>query len=285
MRKIFIITVLAMLATRTSAAQENSPQPTRPSSFSVKGMVVDSEGSPLAGAEVHTAADERAISDASGEFVLSNLKDRSVTLFVRRLGYAPVSLAFDADPSVVVVSVRARLVPAGVTLGTVVVEGKTMDKDLWEKGFYDRMNGAMIGTFFTPERLAHNAVNVSTLISEVPRVQMIRGPGRVAVPMAPYKNGTEYCTLSAVIDGMPFSSSVVGQIGIDNLVNVREVKAIEVYLRAGRIPNVLAGRGGTQSTGAAMNSTPGALGGSSGGAFGGSDGVECGTIVVWTKPH
>jgi hypothetical protein len=169
-----------------------------------------------------------------------------------------------------------------VTLGTVVVEGKTMDKDLWEKGFYKRMNGAMIGTFFTPERLAHSSVNLSTLVSEVPRVRMNVGRGGVAIPTAPYKNGTEYCTLSLILDGVAFSSSFVAQMGIDNLVSSRDVKAIEVYLRAGRIPNVLSGRGGTQSIGGGMSMTPSVLSGS-GGCFGGSDGVECGTIVIWTR--
>jgi hypothetical protein len=226
-------------------------------------VVVDSEGAPLSGAEVYTANGERAISDASGEFVLSNLTDRSVSLFVRRIGYAAVSLGFDAEAAVSVISIRARLIPVAVTLGTVVVEGRTMDKDLWNQGFYKRMNGATIGAFFTPERLAHSSVNVSTLISEVPRVRMTVGRGGVAVATAPYKGGTEYCTLSVVIDGVAFSSSFIAQVGIDNLVNVSEVKAIEVYLTAGRIPNVLAGRGGV--------------------GFGGSDGVECGTIIVWTK--
>lgn len=283
MKTIWIVTAFAILSVSIVGAQEDNPKATALSSFSVRGVVIDSEGAPLIGAEVFAANGDRAISDASGEFVLNNITDRSVSLFIRRIGYTPVSAQLAVETGVAAVSIRARLDKAAVTLGTVVIEGRTMDKELWDKGFYKRMNDAMAGTFFTPERLAHGSSNVSTLIGEVPRVRMTVGRGGIAVPKAPYK-GTDYCTLSAVIDGVPFSSSLVDQVGIDNLVNVTEVKAIEVYLTAGRIPNVLAGRGGTQSVANGNTATAGAAGrGSASTGFGGSGGVECGTIVVWTK--
>ncbi|HEX2600676.1 MAG TPA: carboxypeptidase regulatory-like domain-containing protein [Gemmatimonadaceae bacterium] len=280
MRTTTIVGALAILATSSVAAQD----PLRAASaFSLRGVVVDGYGEPLLGAEIYTEAGERAISNASGEFLLSNLTDRSLNLFVRRIGYGPVSFGINVDATVTSVSIRARLLPVAVAIGTVVVEGRVLDKDLWDKGFYKRMNGATTGTFFTPERLANSSVNVSTLISEVPRLRIAQGRGGVAIPKAPYKGGSDYCTLSAVIDGVAFSSSFVDQVGIDNLVNISEVKGIEVYLKAGRIPNMTVGRSGTQSIANGMNSSVGAEAGSQGVAFGGSDGVECGTIIVWTR--
>jgi hypothetical protein len=97
MRTIWILTAFGTLAAATLQAQDTNPQATRTASFSIRGVIVDSEGAPLLGAEVYTPAGERAISDASGEFILSNLTNRSVSLLVRRIGYAPVSLALDAD--------------------------------------------------------------------------------------------------------------------------------------------------------------------------------------------
>ena len=284
MKTIWFVAAFAIVCAPSLLAQEVKPKPNAPAQFSVRGVVVDSDGSPLLGAEVITANGDRAISDASGEFVLNNLTDRSVDLYIRRIGYTPVSAKLAVEAGIVGVSIRARLEKAAVTLGTVVVEGRTMDKELWDKGFYKRMSGPNIGTFFTPERLAHSG-SISTLIAEVPRVKMSVRRGGVAVPKAPYK-GTDYCTLSAIIDGVAFSSSLVDQVGIDNLVNVTEVKAMEVYLTAGRIPNALAGRGGTQATANGNTATAGAAGSGAGGmGFGGSDGVECGTIVMWTKSH
>ncbi len=262
---IGVIIPVAILVSHVASAQKSPPTPTAPEpSFTLRGVIVDGEGAPIAAAEIFTATSQHAYSSTSGEFVLSDLTDRSTDVFVRRIGYAPVSFGLDVRPGITGISIRARLTRVAAALDTVVVEGRRVDAGLWQNGFYRRMKGAGVGTFITPEQLANNEAKLSTLISEVPLIRM-KNSGRLAVPQAPARAGSEYCTLSAIIDGLPFASSLVDQVGIDNLVNVGEVKAIEVYLKAGRVPNDIAGSAVAQPLW--------------------SKSAECGTIVIWTKGH
>ena len=63
------------------------------------------------------------------------------------------------------VTVTVRMTPSGVTLGTIVVEGKKLDARLWKTGFYRRAKAGM-GTFFTPEQLEHRGTTISGLIAK-----------------------------------------------------------------------------------------------------------------------
>jgi hypothetical protein len=171
------------------------------------------------------------------------------------------------------VSVEARLIPSAVTLGTVVVEGKTMDRALWLSGYYKRkMLGD--GVFFDPERMRVTAANLSTIVREVPQVDVQTMAGGVRVPFRHVPAGIVGrvpCPLNVFVDGkfIPWATTV----GIDNVIAQQDVKAMEVY--PARIPGWLRG-GGTQSI--SVNA-----GFSIGGIEMGSANIECGAILLWSK--
>lgn len=138
---------------------------------SIGGIVRDTSGRPLTGAEVRSGEHFTVTSD-SGTFLLTDLMPDTVDLLVRRIGYKPVSTAFAIRPGYHI-TVAVKMTPSSVTLGTVVVEGKRMDAHLWKAGFYERSKLGM-GTFFTPEYLEHHGSTVSGLIGEVPSVMIAR---------------------------------------------------------------------------------------------------------------
>jgi hypothetical protein len=76
--------------------------------------------------------------------------------------------------------------------------------------------------------------------------------------------------LNVFLDGQYLSWAA--QVGIDNVVAQGDVKAIEVYSRPSEVPNAITGIGGFGSGGVAISS-PGSV-----------SGIECGVILLWTKP-
>ena len=89
-------------------------------------------------------------------------------------------------------------------------------------------------------------------------------------------NGSE-CPLSVFVDGnfIPWATST----GIDDVVNRDDVLAVEVYPRASEMPAKIAGRGGRSGLGTIGTVTIAGAAPQYGGGF-----VECGAILVWTKP-
>ena len=236
--------------------------------ITINGIVKSSEGQRLRAAEV-IAGELRAITNDSGAFTLRNVPGGSVFLFVRRIGFLPGTLSFDTDPSLREVSIEARLVPSVVALGTVIVEGKTLDRQLWQNGYYKRKTLGD-GVFFDPERMKQTAANLSSILQEVPQVlvQSTRGGTRVA--MARSFGGvsmSDLCPLSVFVDGEYFPWA--DEVGIDDIVAQQEVKAMEVYPR--RLPASLRGSAGPR-VGAKL--TPkGVIAG----------GTDCGAVLLWTK--
>jgi hypothetical protein len=170
------------------------------------------------------------------------------------------------------VTIEARLIPSAVTLGTVVVEGKSMDRQLWQSGYYKRKTLGD-GVFFDPERLQHTAANLSTLMQEVPAVQIMTTRGGARIPVAKVGGGISgpvMCALNVFLDGqfLPWAT----QAGIDDVIAQQDVKAIEVYPR--RIPASLRGGTGTASAGAGFSIA---------GIDMASANIECGAILLWSK--
>ena len=236
--------------------------------ITVSGTVQNRDGVLLKGAEV-IAGELHAVTNDSGAFTLAGIPGGSVLIVVRRIGYMPATLAFESDPTLRSMTVAAVLTPAAVSLGTIVIEGKTLSQDLWKNGFYRRRDLGM-GFFFDPERMARAGMNVSTVVSDAPGIRIARGPAGKAVPTA--RSGTNYCALNIYLDGnyLPWASEV----GIDNVIAPGDVLAIEVYPRASQVPmSFSSGKSTTDNSGM----TKGGIS-LDGGA------IDCGVIMIWSKP-
>jgi hypothetical protein len=67
--------------------------------------------------------------------------------------------------------------------------------------------------------------------------------------------------------------------GIDDVVGRDDVLAMEVYPRASEMPATIVGRGGAAGVGSIGRFNLQGASAQSGGSF-----VECGAILIWTKP-
>lgn len=159
------------------ALADASPHPARAQAtsraFGISGIVQDSAGRPLEGAEVFIDSQRVALTAADGAFLIPGVKGAPAHLRVRRLGYdvaeRDVAPPIEGDRRSVVIT----LVPNALQLGTIVVEGQAFDTRLWNAGFYKRARLG-VGRFVGPDELERFAGGLATVLRETPRVQIER---------------------------------------------------------------------------------------------------------------
>jgi hypothetical protein len=232
------------------------------------GLVRDTAGHSLSGAEVRAGATQFTLTGADGRFVLEGVAPDTIQLLVRRIGYKPADVVLEAAAGLRV-ELAVKLVPAAVELGTVVVEGRRMDTRLLQSGFYEREKLGL-GTYFSPDYLEHHGGSMDALMREVPSVRVTRDSYNRAVALGPF--GVGLCQLNVFLDGILVRWA--GDMGLDMLLDKQDVLAVEVYPRASQLPLAFAGY---------LSASGGGLP-APGGAARGSDGSDCGAIVIWTKP-
>ena len=247
-----------------------------PAKVTFDGLVIDGLGRPLAAAEVIVDDEHRAISNARGEFRIPDLPSGAIEFTARRIGYQPTKTIIQVEPGLTV-HLAIKLVPVAVDIGTIVIEGKSVNKALWQTGFYQRqVTGA--GQYFDADYMRTHHVGLGALMENIASVRVERGTGGrgPAIPTGRLPNGAA-CPLSVFVDGnfIPWATTT----GIDDVVNRDDVLAIEVYPRASEMPPKIVGRGGAQGVGAIGTVT---LKGAS--LQYGSGFAECGAILVWTRP-
>jgi hypothetical protein len=272
---------LALLAalfpsTAAVAQQINSIKPTAPKTkVTLQGVVRDREGRALAAAEVIVDDTHRTITNSRGEFSISDLDAGLISFTARRIGYTPAITAIQIDPGVTV-QLAVKLVPAAIELGTIVVEGRRMDKALWQTGFYQRqMTG--LGHYFDDAYLSTFHAGLGSLLTNVPSVRVDRGNNGSAIALGKLGNGSD-CALSVYLDGNYLAWG--NQISLDDVINRDDILAVEVYPRASEMPMRISGLGGKSGLGT-IGTVP--LNGNS--SVNASNTVgECGAILIWTKP-
>jgi hypothetical protein len=256
------------------------------------GTVRDLDGKPIAGADAIAGPGLRGVSNERGEFVVRRVPAGVVELTIRKVGYVPSSIAFRSPQNALSITFAARMVEQATNLGTVVVEGKSYDQDLWNNGFYKRSRGAF-GTFFGPELLDKTAATLSGIVSMAPNVRLVRLGNRVMVPVSRNADATDACQMNVYLDGV-FQRWAADE-GIDNIIAREDVKGIEVYGRDSEIPASLAGIGIHRETaginmvmplagrqfGASQAGAPPDSGDPSGQGF--TSGKACGAILLWTR--
>ncbi|HEU4629883.1 MAG TPA: carboxypeptidase-like regulatory domain-containing protein [Gemmatimonadaceae bacterium] len=232
------------------------------------GVVRDTAGLPLSGAEVRAGARQFTLTGEDGRFALTGVAPDTIQLLVRRIGYQPADVILEAGAGLRV-ELAVKLVPSATELGTIVVNGRKMDTRLLESGFYDRQKVGS-GTFFDPDDLEHHGGSMDALLREVPSVRVSRDIHNRSVALGQFAGGT--CRLNVFLDGILIRWAA--DEGLDMMVNKRDVLAIEVYPRPVQVPAIFAGY---------LSESQGGLPLPGGGASGGG-GASCGALVIWTKP-
>src|SRR5215203_188238 len=263
------------LPVAASAQRINSIKGSAPvTTVVLEGVVRDKDERPLAAAEVVVDNAHRTITNSRGEFTIPDIDAGLIEFTARRIGYNPVTTAVQVDPGLRV-SLAVKLTPLATQLGTIVVEGKRLDKTLWQTGFYKRRDGAG-GTFFDAEYMSHFHAGLSSLISTIPSVKLTR-TNNMSVPVGKLPDGNE-CLLNVFVDGVRFP--FIDNTGIDDIASAEDVLAVEVYPRASETPIRISGLGGSNGHGqlGTVNiQRPGTF------EMGSTSG-ECGAILIWTKP-
>lgn len=291
------VALMSILATRSLLAQSTSIRDSASDQTrAVVGRVVDEASRPLPGAEVR-AADTRAMTDSAGHFVLRDLPNGEVQLVVRKVGYDSTSVTVAATamvkaqdaaaPEISVILRRAQ------RLNEIVVEGQAYDRALWDRGFYHRQKLAS-GMFFDPDAIAHfGGDGLGSLVRQVPRVDVQHlGDSDYAFSRV----GGRPCRMNIYIDGMfqrvAMPSPVAGRggrkeegIGLNELIDLHTVAAVEVYPRASSVPTQFMRMGppaGPQGMTSQQIGSPNGLSRTPT-QYENSD-AACGAIVIWTRP-
>jgi hypothetical protein len=277
LRNVVIVIFCAVGGTSSAANAQriNTIKPSAPASVTIDGVVRDNEGRALSAAEVIVDDKHRSITNSRGEFSISGLDPGVIEFTTRRIGYTPITSAVQVDPGALAVHLAVKLVPLAIQLGKIVVEGKRLDKSLWQTGFYQRQQTGM-GHYFDDMYLKRYQASIATLIGTVPSVFLDRASNGTAVALGRLANGST-CPLAVFVDGnfIPWARDL----GLDNVVNRDDILAVEVYPRASEIPAKIAGKGGMSGVGSIGTVN---IQGST--IQAGQVYAECGAVLIWTKP-
>jgi hypothetical protein len=212
------------------------------------GTVRDSGGLPVPLAQL-TLLGIRALSDTAGRFLFTEIPPGIATLAVRRLGFAPSTLAIELvagrKDSVFVVLALLPQELSGVNTEA------TSRLAVYLADFYRHRRGGSTGHFFERKEIdASNVHNISDLMRRVPGLRLLPDrSGRVQLRMGRSMGGRD-CPPDFWIDGVRAPLLNVDDIPLD------DVEAMEIYSGPAGVPPE-------------MNSRLGNPG--------------CGAIVIWTR--
>jgi hypothetical protein len=229
--------------------------------------VRDSNGLPMAHAFVEVEGGRGRVADDSGRVMLDAAPD-SLRLKVRRIGHAPYTGRVGRARSG---EFEVTLKALAQTLASVTVVGRAVKSPLELAGFYDRVQRAQRGTFnadfITPEELDGRQGARPTDVFQGRRFVLVaRTQGQYSQT---FLQGRGRCNMTVYLDGRllqpepPRGARSSGRpsqgvVPIDDLVNLNEVAAIEIYASASNAPAELIPLVGASAQGA------------------------CGIVAIWT---
>ncbi len=230
--------LLALVVAAFALSAQEAPTVVR-----VRGIVVDSGGVPIAGAEVRAVGTELVVVTPDSGIFWIELPAGPVVFAVRRLGYEASTFLATLTPGRVK-GVRLVLQPSVQPLpGVLVAEER---HQAWLRTFNDRKDSQQ-GTFITRSQIEQSRTRLTTdlLRRRVPSLHVvsIRGGTRVYLR----GNTSRRCAPQLFVHATPYSGEVD-----DFTPDV--VEAIEIYSGPSEIPPEL-------NMGRAM----------------------CGAIVIWTR--
>ena len=226
-----------------------APVNTGAQTASVTGIIADSAGVPIAGAEVIAqGSGASAITGDHGEFRITGLLAGNTVVRARRLGFRPDSVSMlAAAPAGPPVTLRLSRVAS--QLAPVLVKSRRIEYRGRLAGYYDRLDRRSGGYFITRSDIdKENPRTLSQLLQRAPGMSQFRGrAGLSGVRM----RGRQ-CWPLVWLDGMQMSA---GEFDLDGI-PPNTLHGIELYLG---------------STTAPMRYT------------GGRNASSCGTILLWSR--
>lgn len=181
----------------------------------VVGIVADSAGAPIVGAEVRvqgTAAS--TVTGDRGDFRIAGLRAGAVMIKARRLGFRPDSISAEAvDIPVAPVTLHLRRVAA--ELAPVVIKSHRVEYRGRLAGYYERLDRRSPGYFITRSEIdKQNPRTLSQLLQRAPGMTAFRGRaglsgvrmrGRQCWPLV-WLDGTQMPSGEVDLDGIPPST-------------------------------------------------------------------------------
>ena len=217
----------------------------------VSGVVMDSTGAPVFGAEVSlTGLTNRALTDESGAFHLGDVPVGSATISIRRMGFAPYSTTLSiSEANARVENVRVTLSPLATVLTPVLVASRRVEYTGRLASYYQRLEKRNGGYFITRDQIdRENPRTLSQLLLHVPGITPFKGrAGSQGIRMR-----GRLCWPLVWIDGTPMPA---GDVDLDAFAP-QTIHGIELYLGSTTAPaRFILGRGDN----------------------------SCGTIVLWSR--
>jgi TonB family protein len=210
--------LLAMLAWPALAVAQTRPG-------SIAGMVRDTTGQGIAGAEVTVVGTQiRTRTDPRGAFRIGYVPSGAMTVQTRRLGFRMASFAVEVAPDSLT-SVDFQLESVGTTLLPIVVKERGARHRGRLAGYYERLESRTNGTFITREQIElGDPRNLTTVLQRVPGIEIGRG-GRVRMR-------GRVCAPLVWIDGVAMPS---GEVDLNSFPPT-SIEGIELYLTASGAP-------------------------------------------------
>ncbi len=192
----------------------------------LRGKVLNANGTPIANARVEVeGTTSRALTNAAGQFTLTELPSGTQSVVARQMGFAPVSQAVDLSTREAATTTITMSRPVQV-LEPVVVTAQS-DLGLDNVGYTQRSKG-LSGTFMTAEDVMRRGPNMLTdVFRTVPSLKV--------VPVSPYEYAVESSRGNMLggscvkywLDGSPYEAVFPGD--VDRMIPPYEIGAIEVY--------------------------------------------------------
>ena len=231
------------------AASFTAPVGIAAQTASITGIIADSAGVPISGAEVTVkGTGASAITGDHGEFRITGLIAGNTIVKARRLGFRADSvsiLAVDAAAP----PVTLRLSRVAAQLAPVLVKSRRIEYRGRLAGYYDRLDRRTGGYFITRSDIdKQNPRTLSQLLQSAPGMSQFRG----RTGLAGVRMRGRQCWPLVWLDGMQMSA---GEFDLDGI-PPSTLHGIELYLG---------------STTAPMRYT------------GGRNASSCGTILLWSR--
>jgi hypothetical protein len=202
--------------------------------------VRDSTGAPVRLAVLQSNFGQKVAADDSGRFSLIAPATASVTIEVKRIGFQPIALRFDAGRDtiidVVMIAIPQLLPQAQVKAAATI-------RSLELRGFYRRLadqnRGILNGEFVTAEEIEQRSPpRITWMIDGLQGVRVVKGRRQHA--LAWDIKGPGGCMMNIYVDGirmnMLSSAGNAMRDYLDELISPTSVAGIEVYGRLGRAP-------------------------------------------------
>ncbi|MBK6306558.1 MAG: TonB-dependent receptor plug domain-containing protein [Gemmatimonadetes bacterium] len=213
----------------------------------VKGLVRDSSGTPVEGAQVSvTGAPIRGESGVGGEFLFAKATAGPMTIHVRRIGFLPESTTVNVLAGTTI-NAEFTLRRVVVALQPVVIMGR---REITGRmaGFYQRQSRGH-GHFITREQVEkRNPGNMTDLFRMIPGVRIDTRGFNTSVRFRGAR-----CAPLTWMDGSPLYA---GEFDLDS-VDPRSFEGIEIYSGAASVPAEFQGNRSLSSA--------------------------CGTIILWSR--